>query len=124
MIHLVTAHSTKPGKEAIYEEFLKSRKLWFVRNLPGIIRYRVFRTERRFDPSESLSPKMRYDIMAVIEYEGDLDTLTKLYTSEEWLAFMGEYMHLLEDDPVLYIAHEVPELAALSSEAFKSKFAT
>ncbi len=118
MTCMVTAHSTKPGKEDLYEEFLKQRKLWFVRNLPGITSYKVYRTEQRFDPSETASRHIRYNVIAIIEYEGSIDAITELYTSSEWIAFMDEYMDLLEDDPALYIAHEVPEVDNLSSEEF------
>ncbi|VAX35013.1 hypothetical protein MNBD_UNCLBAC01-1777 [hydrothermal vent metagenome] len=121
MTYLITAHSTQPGKEDIYEEFLRSRKLWFVRNLKGIKSYKVYRTERRFDPSGTAPTEIRYNIMAVIECEGDLDAATSIYTSEEWIAFMGEYMHLLESDPVLYIAHEIPETGSMSREECESK---
>lgn len=122
MTYLVTAHSTQPGMEDIYEEFLKSRKLWFVRNLPGIKSYKVLRTERRFDPSGTMPTEIRYDIIAIIEMEGDLDAATSLYTNEEWISFMAEYMHLLEDDPALYVAHEIPEIASMSREECKDKF--
>ncbi|VAW85150.1 hypothetical protein MNBD_GAMMA17-1766 [hydrothermal vent metagenome] len=81
MVCMVTAHSTKLGKEDIYEQFLRQRKLWFVRNLPGITSYKVYRTERRFDPSGLASPD-------------------------------------IEDDPALYIAHEVPESNQLSREEY------
>lgn len=121
MTHLVTAHSAKPGQEDLYEEFLKQRKLWFVRNLPGMISYKVYRTERRFDPSETAPRDIRYNIIAIIEHEGDLDAVTNLYTSNEWVSFMSEYMHLLEEDPALYIAHEVPEISQLTGEEFKSR---
>ena len=52
--------------------------------------------------------------MAVIEYDGGVDDITALYRSSEWIAFMDEYMHLLEGDPALYVAHEVPEVGRLS----------
>jgi hypothetical protein len=110
MIHIITAHSTKPGKEDEYENFLKQRKLRYVRCLPGISSYRVFRTERRFDPSMQASPEIRYTVIAIIEFQGNEKALEKLYTSPEWVEFMEEYMHLLEDDPALYISHEIPEL--------------
>ena len=121
MICMVTAHSTKPGKEDIYEDFLKQRKLWFVRNLPGITSYKVYRTEQRFDPSNTASQEVRYNVIAIIEYDGDIDAITKLYSSSEWVAFMEEYMDLLEDDPALYIAHEVPEVGNLSKDEFIKK---
>jgi len=119
MPFLITAHATKPGQEDLYEEFLKQRKLWFVRNLPGITSYRVFRTEARFDPSGQAPNDLRYTVMAIIEYEGDTDTLTALYTSDKWISFMNEYIHVLEDDAPLYLAHEIPQTAELSREAFR-----
>lgn len=121
MIHIVTAHSTKPGREDRYEDFLKHRKLWFVRNLPGITSYKVFRTEQRFPPGDGNIQDIRYNIIAVIKYDGDVEEAMRLYSSPEWVAFMGEYMDLLEDDPALYIAHEIPELGQLSKDAFISK---
>lgn len=121
MVTLVTAHSTKPGKEDHYEDFLKQRKLWFVRNLPGITNYKVYRTERRFPLMEEFD-EVRYNIIAVIELEGDVEAALKLYGSDEWAAFMDEYMDLLEDDPALYIAHEVPEIGQLEKHQFKAKF--
>jgi len=118
MVCMVTAHSTKLGKEDLYEAFLRQRKLWFVRNLPGITSYKVYRTERRFDPSGLASQAIRYDVVAVIEYDGSVDEITALYTSHEWIAFMDEYMHLLEDDPALYVAHEVSETDSLNRDEF------
>ena len=120
MATLITAHSTQPGQEALYEKFLEQRKLWFVRNLPGMKSYKVYRTEKRFDPSGEAPTDVHYTIIAIIEYDGDLDGLTEVYTSEAFIEFMGEYMHLLEDDPILYTAHEIPELGRLSSEEFKA----
>ncbi len=119
MPFLITAHATKPGKEDLYEDFLKQRKLWFVRNLPGIVNYKVYRTERRFDPSGELPNHLSYTVMAIIEYEGDEQTLTALYTSKQWVDFMGEYIHLLEDDAPLYMAHEIPQIEAMSREGFR-----
>ncbi|NOX49601.1 MAG: hypothetical protein GXP16_03575 [Gammaproteobacteria bacterium] len=124
MAYLITAHSTQPGKEDLYEDFLKQRKLWFVRNLPGMTSYKVYRTERRFDPSGTASQDIRYTIMAIIEHEGDIDALTALYTSDAWIEFMGEYIHLLEDDPALYVAHEIPEIAHLSGDEFVARGTT
>ena len=121
MIHIVTAHSAKPGKEDRYEDFLKQRKLWFVRNLPGIASYKVYRTEQRFPPGDGNAQEVRYNIIAIIEYDGDIEEAMRLYSSAEWVAFMDEYMDLLEDDPALYIAHEVPELDKLSNEEFVRK---
>ena len=119
MPFLITAHATKPGQEDLYEDFLKQRKLWFVRNLPGITSYRVFRTEARFDPSGQAPDDIRYTVMAIIEYEGDTDTLTALYTSKKWIDFMGEYIHVLEDDAPLYLAHEIPQTGKLGREEFR-----
>lgn len=118
MPFLITAHSTLPGKEDLYEDFLKQRKLWFVRNLPGIVSYKVFRMEKRFDPSGEASKEIRYTVVAIIEYEGDEDTLAGLYTSDNWLEFMQEYIHVLEDDAPLYLAHEIPQIAEMSREEF------
>lgn len=115
---MVTAHSTKPGKEDIYEDFLKQRKLWFVRNIPRIVNYNVYRTIRRFDPSGTASQEIRYDVIAIIQYDGTIDELTEMYTSSEWIGFMDEYMDLLEDDPTLYIAHEIPETDHLTRDEF------
>lgn len=119
MPYLITAHSTKPGKEDIYEDFLKQRKLWFVRNLKGITSYKVFRTEQRYDPAGTAPKDIRYTVMAIIEYEGDVKALTDIYTSDKWLAFMEEYLHVLEDDAPLYLAHEIPQLGQMSEEEFK-----
>lgn len=121
MPFLITAHSTKPGQEDLYEEFLKQRKLWFVRNLPGITSYRVFRTEARFDPTWQEGDPLRYTVMAIIEYEGDVESLSALYTSEKWIDFMDEYIHVLEDDAPLYLAHEIPQTGALSREEFRAR---
>ncbi|HHB82363.1 MAG TPA: hypothetical protein ENK61_02715 [Devosia sp.] len=121
MTFLITAHSTKPGKEDIYEEFLQHRKLWFVRNLPGIISYKVFRTRKRFDPGGAASKNLNYTVMAIIEHEGDEQALTDLYTSEKWITFMEEYLHVLENDAPLYIADEIPEISRLSFDEFKEK---
>ncbi len=121
MPYLITAHSTKPGKEALYEQFLEQRKLWFVRNLPGITSYRVFRTEQRFDPSGQAPNDIRFTVMAIIEYEGDPEVMTALYTSDNWLEFMDEYIHVLEDDAPLYLAHEVQETGKLSRAAFQAE---
>ena len=123
MTYLVTAHSTKPGREDLYEEFLKQRKLWFVRCLPGIKNYKVYRTEQPFPPNDGNSKEVRFNIIAVIEFDGNAEQAMKLYNSNEWIDFMEEYMDLLEDNPVLYIAHEVPEVGRLSKEEFKREVA-
>lgn len=83
MAVLVTAHSTKPGYEEQYESFLKQRKIGFVRRLPGITAYRVYRTEQRFPVAEGHEEQVRYNIMAIIEYDGNTEELLALYTSPE-----------------------------------------
>jgi len=35
-----------------------------------------------------------------------------------------EIIHLLEDDPVLYVAHEIPEIAHLSCDEFVARGTT
>ncbi len=118
MPFLVTAHSTQPGKEDLYEEFLQQRKLWFVRNLSGIKRYDVYRTDHRADnPAANKPQDMRYNIVAIIEVE-DLEAASKVHLSPEYQAFMAEYIGLLEDDPSMYVAHEVELTAQLSKEEF------
>ena len=120
MATLITAHSTQPGQEAIYEKFLQYRKLWFVRHLPGMQSCKVYRTEKRFDPSGLAPTDIHYSVIAIIEFDGDIDKLSEVYSNDSFVDFMGEYMHLLEDDPVLYQAHEIPELGQVSAEEFKA----
>lgn len=104
MPFLVTTHNTKPGKEDLYEEFLCKRKLWFIRNLPGIIRYEVFRTERRAGTSGPVaSTDLRYMVVAIIECE-DVVEMYKLRSSDLYQNFIKEYVDLLEDDIALYEA--------------------
>lgn len=115
---LVTAHSTKAGKEDVYEEFMRRRKLWFIRNLPGITNYQVFRTERRFGASgPSGSSEMRYNFVAIIEVD-DLAEAVKLYSSDLFQNFVKEYIDLLEDDPALYEAHVVEQTGMESKDDF------
>jgi len=119
MPFMITAHSTKPGQQELYEKFLQERKLWFVRNLPGIISYRVFRTEERFDPSGEAPKDIRYDVIAIIEYAGDVASISALYTSDKWQDFMNEYIHVLDADAPMYLAHEISQLAELSRQEFR-----
>jgi len=118
MPFLVTAHSTQPGQEDLYEEFLQQRKLWFVRSLPGIKRYSVYRTDHRVDDPTANKPEdMRYNIIAIIEVE-DMKAAQALHESPEYQAFMAEYVGLLEDDPSMYVAHEVATTGQLSKDEF------
>ncbi|MBT1065055.1 hypothetical protein KJY73_15795 [Bowmanella sp. Y26] len=109
MTILVTAHSTKPGMEDRYEAFLRHRKLRYVRSLPGIKSYRVFRTERRFAQSTPDGTPKRYDIMAIIELDSREQDILAIYQSDAWQRFMQEYIEWLEDDPAIYLAHEIQE---------------
>lgn len=118
MPFLVTAHSTQPGKEDLYEKFLQKRKLWFVRNLPGVKRYDVYRTDHRVDdPAANKPADMRYNLVAVIEVE-DLEAARKMHVGPEYQAFMAEYIGWLEEDPSMYVAHEVESTAELSKQEF------
>ncbi len=118
MPFLVTAHSTTPGQEDFYEEFLKNRKLAFVRALPGVKNYTVFRTEQRADNTmASGNEPMKYNIIAIIEVE-DMAAAHDLRSSALYQDFVGEYINLLEDDPTIYTAHEVLQIA----EKTKSEF--
>lgn len=109
MTILVTAHSTKPGMQDKYEAFLRHRKLRYVRNLPGMKSYRVFRTERRFAQAPSDETQKRYDIIAIIELDTREQDILAIYQSEDWYKFMQEYIDWLEDDPSIYLAHEIQE---------------
>ncbi|GHF23853.1 hypothetical protein GCM10017044_18030 [Kordiimonas sediminis] len=104
MITMVTGHSAKPGMLEAYVEFLEQKKLNFVRSLPKVSRYQVYRTERRFDPSGMLPEDKRFDIVAIIDYDGSETELEMLFMSDAWVAFMEEYMFMLEEDAPLYIA--------------------
>lgn len=115
---IITAHSTKPGKEDLYEEFMRRRKLWFIRHLPGITHYQVFRTERRFGIcGPSGSSGMRYNFVAIIEVD-DLAEAVKLSSSDLFQNFVKEYIDLLEDDPALYEAHVVEQTGMESKDDF------
>lgn len=118
MPFLVTAHATKPGEEDFYEKFLQDRKLAFIRALPEVKNYTVFRTERRADdPGQGRPETIKYDIIAIVEVE-DIATIKKLRMSPLYQEFAGEYRGLLEDDPAIYIAHEVTENAQKTKAEF------
>ena len=73
MITMVTAHSAKPGMAEQYEQFMHDKKLAFVRSLPKVKNYTVYRTKGRFDPTGMLPQDKRYDMVAIIEYDGTED---------------------------------------------------
>ncbi len=118
MPFLITAHSTKPGEEDFYEKFLQDRKLAFVRDLPEVKNYTVFRTRRRADdPVEGKPNTIKYDIIAIVEVE-DIEAVKKMRMSKLYQDFASEYRGLLEEDPAIYIADEVPEMAQKSKSEF------
>lgn len=102
MITMVTAHSAKPGMADKYEQFMHDKKLDFVRSLPKVTNYTVYRTQDRFDPTGLLPKEKRYDMVAIIEYDGTQEELTALYSSEKWINFMDQYLHMIEEDAPLY----------------------
>ena len=120
MPFLVTAHSTKPGMEDFYEGFLQNRKLAFVRALPGVKRYDVYRMDHRADdPKANGGAAMKYTIVAIIEVE-DMAAAQALRSSKQYQEFVSEYIDLLEDDPAIFAAHAVQQLAAVSKAEFWS----
>jgi hypothetical protein len=116
MPSIVVVHSIAPGQSELYEDFVAKRKLAFIRSLPGVQRYEVFRRIRKLEP-EFPEMELSYDIVATLEID-DLDTLQAARATPEYDAFRNEYVHLLQPRPVVYEARKMESEAALSREEF------
>ncbi|HEY2715673.1 MAG TPA: hypothetical protein VGI73_05580 [Solirubrobacterales bacterium] len=109
------------GKE-LYGEYLAKRKVEYVRNLPGVKQFQVFRRARRLEP-ESPSEEFDFDIVAVIDVD-DVEAFQAVRDGQDYDDFRQEYVHLLEPKPVpIYEAEriECEPGAGLSAEEFWSQ---
>lgn len=115
---LIVVHGIAPGAEELYEQFLLKRKLAYIRGLPGVRRYEVFRRDRPLEPGAPES-EIEYDIVVILETD-DLDALQAARATPEYDAFRREYVDLIEPTPVIYEARRLEAEAALSADEFWS----
>jgi hypothetical protein len=95
---MLTVYRIEPEGKELYGEYLVKRKIDYVRNLPGVKQFQVFRRARRLEP-ESPSEEFDFDIVAVIDVD-DVEAFQAVRAGQDYDDFRQEYVHLLEPKPV------------------------
>lgn len=119
MPHILTIMHVVPGREDLFEDFYRKRKVQFVRdNVPGLIDYSVFRIAER--ANREGPRELPYQFAAVIEVR-DVATAMDYFYSPEYREFLAEYAPLFQPEAHgggLYVAVPVEAEGLQSKEEF------
>lgn len=116
---MMTVYRIDPDGKELYEEYLARRKVEYIRNMPGVRNFQVFKRARRLEP-DAPSEEYAFDIVAIIEVD-DVEAFQAERAGAEYDAFRTEYVHLLAPAPVpIYEAEliDCPAGEGLSADEF------
>jgi heme-degrading monooxygenase HmoA len=103
---MLTVYRIQADSKELYEEYLAKRKVDYIRNMPGVRGFQVFRRARRLEP-DNPSQEFDFDIVAVIDVD-DVEAFQAERAGDEYDEFRREYVHLLEPAPVpIYEAERI-----------------